>query len=430
MSTARRPPRAASVARALPGASFGRGLGAAPADTATATTATDTDTGVLPAAGAEAGVAAEGGRAAPAARRSRRPRAARASPAERANGTDPAAKRGRPPRATGPRGKAQSLAPDPAHLSRAAGGRWRVRLADFALSGSVAGSPARLRELLGQKAAELADFGAEAEPAALPDDLLVAAAAGALACMPFLDILDGGCFAQAPCLCCYAAHSTARAREAGAALLLFQRYYDGPSYLASRAYVRAVAALTRDMLEDEVAEVASFLAGLDSTSEGVREINGRWAGRMCVAVPPCQPGALWVYSTADGRRLLRHLARGFRKGGAPVKVAVASSDPAVYPRYRFRMYAATLAGTPEPQGAALLEAALSWSRAHDPSPRGSGPPRERDPGAQRPLRAPPAPPDSSGFGATPRAPAPAPAPAHGRRPGPEAHWKEGAHLRL
>ena len=259
-----------------------------------------------------------------------------------------------------------------------------MRLEAFAPSAPAARDPPRLRALLALREAELGELGTETEVATLPDDLFVAAAAaGALTCIPFLDILDGGCFARAPCLCCYAAHSAAQAREASAALRIYQRYYDDASYLGSRAYARTVAALSRDLREGELAEVASFLATLDSTSDAVREINGRWGGRMCVAVPPCRPGTLWVYSTADGRRLLRHLARGLRKGGPPVKVTVASSDPTAFPRYRYRMYAAALAepeGPPSPEapgepgtlaGEPLLEAALAWSRTQDP-PGGPG----------------------------------------------------------
>ena len=250
------------------------------------------------------------------------------------------------------------------------GGRWRVRLATF--SAGVPADPQHLRALLSSNAAELKAFGAETEAPTTPDDLLVtAAASGALTSVPFLDILDGGYFTRAPCLCCYATHSPASTREAGVALRLFRRYYDAASYLDSRAFVRVVAALSRDLHPSEMAEVAEHISALDSTPDDVREINGRWAGRLCVATPPCQPGVLWVYSTPDGRRLLRHLARGLRKGGAPVKVIVASSDPAVFPRFRYRMYAAAFAhsdvSAPARGEASLLDTALAWTRTHGAS---------------------------------------------------------------
>ncbi len=259
----------------------------------------------------------------------------------------------------------------PALLAPAGPRRWAVRLEAFAYGAGhppVAG-PARLRDLVAARAAELRALGADADPALVPDDLLLAAAAaGALVAPPFLDILEGGCFALAPCLCCYASRSARDAREADAALALFRRYYDARSYLESRAFVRVVAALLRDPGPDELAGVAAHLAALDSTPGEVREINERWAGRLCVATPGCQPGVLWVYSSADGRRLLRHLARGLRRGGAPVKVTVASSDARVYPRFRYRMYAAALAGgLAGGTGLELLHAALEWARNHAPA---------------------------------------------------------------
>jgi hypothetical protein len=290
--------------------------------------------------------------------------------------------RGKPSLRKSPR--AGTDAPDPIFFARQAA-RWRVQLGAFA---GRAAAPATLRALLAPSADELEALGAETDVAALPDDLLVAAAvSGPLTSMPFLDILDGGCFARAPCLCCYAAPSAAAAREAAAALRLFQQYYDGASYLGSRAFVRTVAALSRDLRPDEVADVREHVGALDETPDSVRELNA--AEGVCVALPACRPGALWIYSTPAGRRLLRHLARGLRKDGAPVRVAVASSDPTLFPRFRYRMYAATLlrsqtqrhpASAAQPDAPTdieiLLAAALAWVRGGGAGPpRGTGSPR-------------------------------------------------------
>lgn len=246
------------------------------------------------------------------------------------------------------------------------GSRWRVRLESFAGAASTVG-PHALRGILTPSAEELKTFGADADVAAVPDDLLVAAAScGALTCLPFLDILDGGCFARATCLCCYAAHSAAKAREAAASLQMFQKYYDAGSYLKSRAFVRTVACLSRDLRPEEAAEVKEHVASLDETPDSVRELNA--VEGLCVAVPACQSGVLWIYSTPAGRRLLRHLSRGLRKGGAPLRVTVASSDPTLFPRFRYRMYAASLlygragGGRVEDLGL-LLDAALAWARS-------------------------------------------------------------------
>lgn len=266
-----------------------------------------------------------------------------------------------PKASAGRRAPAHLVAPPDPELFARVGGRWRVQLG--ALTGAPA-SPAQLRAILATEAGDLKTFGADTDLAAIPDDLLVTAAmSGATTSMALLDILDGACFARAPCLCCYAAHSAARAREAAAALRMFRQYFDADSYVRSRAYARAVAAMSRDLRPEEAAEVKDHVARLDTTPDTVREINGSSLGEaragpgLCVVLPPCQPGVLWVYSTPEGRRLLRHLAR---KGGGPVKVTVASSDPGTTPRFRYRMYAASLVagGTP-----ALLDTALAWVRA-------------------------------------------------------------------
>lgn len=290
-----------------------------------------------------------------------------------------------------------TTAPDPELFARA-GGRWRVQLA--ALTGAPQASPAHLRTILAAEAGDLKTFGADTDLEAIPDDLLVTAAmSGATTSMAFLDILDGACFAHAPCLCCYTAHSAARAREAATALRVFRQYFDTGSYVRSRAYARAVAAMLRDLRPEEAAEVKAHIARLDTTPDTVREINGSTLGGprgpgLCVALPSCQPGVLWVYSTPEGRRLLRHLAR---KGGGPVKVTVASSDPGMAPRFRYRMYAASLvacgpacgtaghgnsdwprgaqATPPAPRAgpASLLDTALAWVRAHGDEAKSKAP---------------------------------------------------------
>ena len=217
-------------------------------------------------------------------------------------------------------------------------GRWRVRLA--ALAAAPEGAPA-LRRLLG----------AAAE--GHPDDLLEAAAAfGALTNPALLDLLDGPCFAPAACLCCYEVRSAARAREAAEGLRLFLQYYSSASYVRSRAFPRLVETLARDLAPAELAEARAHLAALGSTPAAVRALNAEEG--LCVAAPACQPGTLWVYSTPAGRRLLRRLSRQERR---PLRVAVASSDPAAAPRHRYRMYAASFL-PPESTTRPILAAAL------------------------------------------------------------------------
>jgi hypothetical protein len=227
------------------------------------------------------------------------------------------------------------------------GNGWRVRFE--ALSGAAPSSSV-LREV--------------AATQGVADDLLLAAAlSGAVSNHALLEILDGGGFERAACLCCYRAPDAA-ARAMDAALRRWQGYYSATAYVASRAFARAVAALSRDLLPDELAEVRAHIAHLDATPELVREINRLGAvWGVCVAAPRCRPNTLWVYSTQAGRRLLRSLARSLGGQGHRVRVAVASSDPAVLPRFRYRMYAASVGSG---DAAPLLEAAAAWVRERAP----------------------------------------------------------------
>jgi hypothetical protein len=233
-----------------------------------------------------------------------------------------------------------------------------------------------LRDRLRPSADDLRELGADTAPGELPDDLLVTAACtGALTHAAFLDVLDGGCLVPAVCLCCYTAVSHAKAREAAGAIQAFRRYYNAGSYVKSRAYVRTVAALARDLRPEELTELKNEIYHCAEAGYGaaagepawVREANAGMPG-LCLAAPPCQPGVLWVYSTLDGRRLLRHLARWAPKSGAPapVRVTVASSDAACSPKRRYRMYAAALSGTAPKadtqNSTVLLEEAVAWVR--------------------------------------------------------------------
>lgn len=248
----------------------------------------------------------------------------------------------------------------------------------------------------------LTDLGREGQP---PDDLLrAAAAAGATANPAFLDILDGGDFEPAPCLCCYAAESPRGARKAAQSLMLFQRYYQASSYLESRAFPRMVQTLARDAQSPELAVVKMHLLRLECATDELRAINSHPA--ICVAAPRCRPDSVWVYATPAARKMLRHVARQFRgaQGGLSLTVSVASSDPEVHPRWRYRMYSAALVrsgrGPEEPAAAGakatLLAAMRDWvaaaaeprpapspARAPDPSPAGAAASASAAPGRPR-----------------------------------------------
>jgi len=267
-------------------------------------------------------------------------------------------------------------------------GQWRVR--PGLLSAPPSMTPGELREAC---AAQGVAAGEDT-----PDDLLLAAAASGASSSPaLLDILDGGEFVAAPCLCCYHIRDPEQFREVQAALRLFGEYFDPAQHVRSRAFGRTVATLSRDLFPDEVEMVRRRLAAqvargaaqrgaAPTPPDALREIHHLERG-LCLAEPPCRPGTLWVYSTPDGRRLLRYLSRLAQREmrSHSLRVTVASSDPGCLPRYRFRMYSAAL----EPRGGGrgqdvsapspslLARATLDWART-----------RSR----QRRQRAPPAPP--------------------------------------
>jgi hypothetical protein len=248
--------------------------------------------------------------------------------------------------------------PAPAPVARAFAGALE------ACSGQDRGGRAwRLRpDLVGRPADPAAVARAAAAlSATYPDDLVAAAAAaGATANPAFREILDGGDFTAAVCLCCHVATTAAAARRADAALSEYRRRYDAAAYLGSRAFTRAAAALARDLDAAELAAARRQVAAAPATRDVVRAANAATRVALCVAEPPCRPGTLWVYSTPDGRRLLRHFARHV---GA-VRVTVASSEAGVWPRAAGRMYAAAFVpGRRRPAGAATLaDAALAWVR--------------------------------------------------------------------
>jgi len=235
-------------------------------------------------------------------------------------------------------------------------------------------SATQLRTILAT--VDLKLLGVDTQLQDIPKDVLVSAArAGAATNVELLDILDGSNFVRSACLCCFEAVSATAARESASVLRVFGKYYDGASYVTSRAYVRAVSDLLRDLRPEAVAEVKQYTSRLISTPPDIKKINELVPG-LCVAAPVCCPTSLWIYSTLEGRRLLRHLARGVRKKkeGA-VRVVVATTDPSAHPRFRYRMYVASYATHHAPlDRGPLIEAALEWAVTNE-VPSSGRPPR-------------------------------------------------------
>ncbi len=324
----------------------------------------------------------QGNGGAPRRRRAKRGKAGRrASGGAGSPGSSPNSVAAQPQPRSGvaPRGGRATLGGPLADVLYKAGGRYRVRLAAFSgVSGPMplslltpprGGQAESLAECAApagcagpREAASSTDSDlAEMRPRAAghPADLIRAAAAsGATSNPAFLDILDGGDFEPAPCLCCYYAETAKSARKAARELNLFQRYYSASSYLGSKAFPRMVQTLGRDLLPEELAAAKGHLSRLGQTTDLIRAVNAHPG--ICATVPPCRPSTVWVYATPTSRKMLRHLGRRFRSGGVPrgpwdpkgpqeprggslsLSICVASSDPDYHPRWRYRMYSATL----------------------------------------------------------------------------------------
>ena len=233
--------------------------------------------------------------------------------------------------------------------------KWRIRLKSLT---NILLNSVQLRTIISNEY-NLKILGTFTSILSIPDDLLITAAkSGATSNIAFLDILDSSCFIRTICLCCYTVNSVIHVKEAIASLKLFCLYYDFNGYINSLAYVRTVGMLSRDLLQSEISEVKDYIISLNTTSDDIREIN-KSNVKICVAIPECMPNTLWVYSTPEGRRLLRHLAR---KSGGPVKVTVASSDSSIIPRFRYRMYAASRVCI-DKDLPTLLNVTLMWVRS-------------------------------------------------------------------
>jgi len=173
-----------------------------------------------------------------------------------------------------------------------------------------------------------------------------------------IDILDSSGLEGAACLCCYATPSATKAAAAAAMLRLFRQYFDAAAFAASWAAATTQAELSRDLRPAELAAAKQGLAAIAATPSAVRSINA--TPGLCVAVAPCRPGELWIYSTAMGRRLARHLTRTARRQGRTVRIAPTTAGR---PRFQYRMYVANYAapwdsaGPPTP----LLAIAAAWA---------------------------------------------------------------------
>jgi hypothetical protein len=87
----------------------------------------------------------------------------------------------------------------------------------------------------------------------------------------------------------------------------------------------------------ELQQLKKYSATLHDQPAAIKALN--FQDGVCALAPPCSPGIIWVYSTVEGRRLLRHVARQCRKSGIAAQVYLATQRLAPVPRLSYRLYA-------------------------------------------------------------------------------------------
>lgn len=192
-----------------------------------------------------------------------------------------------------------------------------------------------------------------------PDVIDWAATNGLITNPAFVDLVDS-CLSRSPCLCCCRAGTLSDARRANELIKTMTRFFSRDQYLSSNGIYRTIERLLRDVTEQELQRLKEYSFTLHEQPDAVRALNSQ-AG-ICALAPPCHPGVLWVYSTGEGRRFLRHVARQCRKEGIVAQVYLATQRPIPVPRLSYRLYAVEV----PPNNAAALWAAAKAATGHRP----------------------------------------------------------------
>lgn len=177
---------------------------------------------------------------------------------------------------------------------------------------------------------------AEPEKVAERRDVVDWAAANGLITNPaFVDLIDGA-LTRAPCLCCCRAATLGKARSASELIRSMSRYFSREQYLASNGFYRTIERLLRDVTRDELASLKAYTQSLPSQPDVLHALN-TYPG-VCASSLPCRQHVMWVYSTVEGRRIIRHIARQCRKEGITALVYLATQRPEPVPRFAYRTY--------------------------------------------------------------------------------------------
>ena len=235
----------------------------------------------------------------------------------------------------------------------------------------------------------LRDFGFEEPPAAIDDAVLAVAATGGIVTNPaFLDIVDD-LLVRSSCMCCYYTRSRSRAGDAEDQIRLLLGYYAQASYETSTAFYRILSGLLRDISPAEAAMIsyhvlqgpqdhrAEALGPADQAAHDGAAALCRIRGVCAVHVSHARAlGADWaeagilsgagvalcVYSTAEGRKLLRRLGKVCKAAGLTLTTRVATSSGYGFfcLRHKLRLYAPECHAPPKGLAGAQAPLDVFW----------------------------------------------------------------------
>lgn len=220
----------------------------------------------------------------------------------------------------------------------------------------------------------LRDCGYDGGAAEIDDATLAVAVTGGIVTNPaFLAIVDD-LLVRASCLCCYYTRQRSKAADAEGQILLLLDYYAQGSYESSTAFYRVLSSLLRDISAAEAdmvclhtrqgprdpleEEPAPAVAAARAGARALSRVPGVCA--ISVGHPPARPStifasggwvevgllagggaALCVYSTPEGRKLLRILGKACKVRGLTLTTRIATSINYEYfcLRHKLRLYA-------------------------------------------------------------------------------------------
>jgi len=176
---------------------------------------------------------------------------------------------------------------------------------------------------------------------------------GVVANAAFLDLVDSH-LGGADCLCGYAAPSARAARRVGREIRHLLAFYRQESYAGSRQRERLAEAARRDALPSEcrlAARARGRRSGgtdprLAAQEAGLRALAGVRGVAPALAGPGCREAgddvlgaagaALFLYSTAEARRLLRRLSKAAAAAGFALRARAGA--PPLCLRHKLRVY--------------------------------------------------------------------------------------------